>query len=151
VSIDLGNLNSVELLEDQDEGEVTARVGSGARWGNVYAALEPFGLLPVGGRSAEVGVGGFILGGEASIWSWMKEEMLIGNRRYFSSLTTLRLGNRQCQKFRGMTHVIPSLSGKLTNKGCPRQRLNSKHQPRLTRPVLGPSRRRQQLRHRNAF
>ena len=64
VSIDLGSLNSVELLENESEGERIARVGTGARWGDVYAALEPIGVAPVGGRSADVGVGGFILGGE---------------------------------------------------------------------------------------
>ncbi len=54
----------MELLEDESEGERILRVGTGARWDNVYAALEPFGIAPVGGRSADVGVGGFILGGE---------------------------------------------------------------------------------------
>ncbi|KAE9378505.1 FAD-binding domain-containing protein [Stipitochalara longipes BDJ] len=66
VSIDLGSLNSVELLENEGEGERIVRVGTGARWGDVYAALEPFGVFPVGGRSADVGVGGFILGGGIS-------------------------------------------------------------------------------------
>ncbi|PMD44738.1 FAD binding domain-containing protein [Hyaloscypha variabilis F] len=66
VTIDLGSFNSVELLKDESEGERIARVGTGARWGDVYAALEPFGVAPVGGRSADVGVGGFILGGGIS-------------------------------------------------------------------------------------
>lgn len=66
VSIDLGGFNEVELLESGVESEGNqgiVRVGTGARWGDVYGVLLPLGISPVGGRSADVGVGGFILGG----------------------------------------------------------------------------------------
>jgi FAD/FMN-containing dehydrogenase len=66
VSIDLGGFNEVELLESEsacEENQRVVRVGTGARWGEVYGVLLPLGISPVGGRSADVGVGGFILGG----------------------------------------------------------------------------------------
>ncbi|WP_329429409.1 FAD-dependent oxidoreductase [Streptosporangium sp. NBC_01495] len=40
-----------------------ARVGPGARWGQVMTAAEPFGLAPVSGSHADVGVTGYTLGG----------------------------------------------------------------------------------------
>ena len=40
-------------------------VGTGNRWGAVYAALEAYGRTAVGARLSPVGVGGFLLGGEA--------------------------------------------------------------------------------------
>jgi hypothetical protein len=39
-------------------------VGPGANWGRVYGVLDPLNISVVGGRSAEVGVGGFTLGGK---------------------------------------------------------------------------------------
>ena len=41
----------------------TARVGPGATWGEVIDAAAPFGLAPVSGTNATVGVTGFTLGG----------------------------------------------------------------------------------------
>ncbi|KAK2022504.1 FAD-binding domain-containing protein [Colletotrichum zoysiae] len=40
-----------------------ASVQPGSNWGNVYSALEPFGVTAVGGRASVVGVGGFTTGG----------------------------------------------------------------------------------------
>src|SRR5919202_2810930 len=40
-----------------------ARVGPGARWGDVVAAAAPFGLAPLSGSSPSVGVAGYTLGG----------------------------------------------------------------------------------------
>lgn len=40
-----------------------ARVGPGTRWGAVIAAAAPFGLAPLSGTSADVGVVGYTLGG----------------------------------------------------------------------------------------
>ncbi len=40
-----------------------ARVGAGARWGQVLRAAAPFGLAPVSGSSPDVGVVGYTLGG----------------------------------------------------------------------------------------
>jgi FAD/FMN-containing dehydrogenase len=50
-----------EVLVDPDRR--IARVGPGARWGDVIAASAPFGLAPLSGTSATVGVAGYTLGG----------------------------------------------------------------------------------------
>ncbi|KAJ1323573.1 prosolanapyrone-II oxidase [Microdochium nivale] len=54
------NLSSITLGNDH------ASVGPGLRWGAVYNFLDPHGLVVVGGRGAEVGVGGLVLGGGIS-------------------------------------------------------------------------------------
>jgi hypothetical protein len=41
-------------------------VGSGLRWIDVYTELEPLGIMSVGARLPDVGVGGFLLGGGES-------------------------------------------------------------------------------------
>jgi FAD/FMN-containing dehydrogenase len=51
--IDLGHLDRIERV-----GEYTVRVGSGARWARVAAALSPWGLSITSGDSGDVGVGG---------------------------------------------------------------------------------------------
>jgi FAD/FMN-containing dehydrogenase len=48
-----------------DSKTKTAVVGAGMIWGDVYSALEPYGVQAVGGRNAAVGVAGFTLGGGA--------------------------------------------------------------------------------------
>jgi FAD/FMN-containing dehydrogenase len=50
-----------EVLVDPDRR--IARVGPGARWGDVVAAAAPFGLAPVSGSHPTVGVAGYTLGG----------------------------------------------------------------------------------------
>src|SRR3954468_17664060 len=50
-----------EVLVDPDRR--IARVGPGARVGDVVAAAAPFGLSPIAGSHASVGVAGFTLGG----------------------------------------------------------------------------------------
>jgi FAD/FMN-containing dehydrogenase len=45
-----------------------ARVGPGARWSDVIAAAEPFGLAPLSGDTPSVGVAGYTLGGG---YSWL--------------------------------------------------------------------------------
>jgi FAD/FMN-containing dehydrogenase len=50
-----------EVLVDPDRR--IARVGPGARWGDVIAAAAPFGLAPLSGTSPSVGVAGYTLGG----------------------------------------------------------------------------------------
>ncbi len=49
------------VLVDPDRR--TARVGPGATWGDVIEAAAPFGLAPVSGTNATVGVTGFTFGG----------------------------------------------------------------------------------------
>jgi FAD/FMN-containing dehydrogenase len=62
ITIDLKYLNWIELSEDQK----AISIGPGNRWGDVYEKLEPQGLTVVGGRVSNVGVGGFMLGGESA-------------------------------------------------------------------------------------
>ena len=50
-----------EVLVDPERQ--TARVGPGARWGDVIAAAAPLGLAPISGSSTSVGVTGYTLGG----------------------------------------------------------------------------------------
>src|SRR4051794_26255586 len=57
--IDTSRMRSV--LVDPDRR--TARIGPGATWGDVIEAAEPFGLAPVSGTNATVGVTGFTFGG----------------------------------------------------------------------------------------
>lgn len=51
------------MRQGYDEARNVASVGTGARWGDVYADLEDFGVSVTGGRQAIVGVGGLLLGG----------------------------------------------------------------------------------------
>jgi FAD/FMN-containing dehydrogenase len=64
ITIDLKKLDAIE----PDEEGLTTRVGTGARWMDVYKVLEPLNRTVVGGRNSNVGVGGFILGGESHLW-----------------------------------------------------------------------------------
>lgn len=44
----------------------TAKIQPGSDWGHVYEALNPYGVVAVGGRASIVGVGGFTTGGGVS-------------------------------------------------------------------------------------
>jgi FAD/FMN-containing dehydrogenase len=59
VTIDMSAMASVEVSEDRK----VVKVGAGARWGDVYRKLEVMGLGVSGGRVADVGVAGLIIGG----------------------------------------------------------------------------------------
>lgn len=61
ITLDLREIKDLEISEDRE----TAWVGSGNRWGDVYEYLEEWNRTAVGGRDADVGVGGFLLGGES--------------------------------------------------------------------------------------
>ncbi|KAH7355632.1 hypothetical protein BKA66DRAFT_446467 [Pyrenochaeta sp. MPI-SDFR-AT-0127] len=65
ITIDLSTINAVELK--RSAGIVA--VGSGARWQNVYNALDPYSLSVQGGRNGDVGVGGFLTGGGIGFFS----------------------------------------------------------------------------------
>lgn len=65
VTIDLLNLN--QLVVSNDKTEVS--VGAGNRWYDVYTKLDPMGISVVGGRVADIGVGGLTLGGGISFFS----------------------------------------------------------------------------------
>ena len=60
VTIDLARLNQVRLSKDKE----SVMVGAGSRWVDVYRPLEEHGLSAVGGRVADVGVGGLLTGGK---------------------------------------------------------------------------------------
>lgn len=59
LGIDLAKLDNIEVSEDRE----SVTLGPGLRWLDVYTALEPLGLMVIGGRDADVGVGGFLLAG----------------------------------------------------------------------------------------
>lgn len=59
VQIALSRFNQVFY----DASAQTVDVGPGQIWDDVYAALEPYNVTVVGGRTAGVGVGGLLLGG----------------------------------------------------------------------------------------
>jgi FAD/FMN-containing dehydrogenase len=48
---------------DYDRISQTVEIGTGLKWDDVYAALEPHNVSVAGGRLTNVGVGGFTLGG----------------------------------------------------------------------------------------
>lgn len=60
ITIDLSKLNDIHVSDDLE----WARVGTGNRWKAVYSKLEPLNRTVAGGRLGDVGVGGFILGGD---------------------------------------------------------------------------------------
>ncbi|POS76992.1 oxidoreductase [Diaporthe helianthi] len=62
ITIDLSNLNSIDLGVDQS----TVSVGVGTSWDVVYSQLDVLNLTVVGARAAGVGVGGLSLGGGIS-------------------------------------------------------------------------------------
>ncbi|OAA56878.1 FAD binding domain protein [Cordyceps fumosorosea ARSEF 2679] len=65
VNVDLARLRTLRVAPDR--GSVS--VGAGLRWGDVSAALDPLGLAVLGGRDADVGVAGLLLGGGFSFFS----------------------------------------------------------------------------------
>ncbi|KAF3053543.1 hypothetical protein E8E11_011584 [Didymella keratinophila] len=65
VIIDLQYISAVEY----DAEDSLVKVGPGARWSDVFTALEPLGVMTTGGRSSTVGVGGSTLGGGISYFS----------------------------------------------------------------------------------
>jgi hypothetical protein len=65
VTIDLLNMNEISISAD---GKQTS-YGTGNRWIDVYKKIEGQGLAVVGGRVADIGVGGLTLGGGISFFS----------------------------------------------------------------------------------
>lgn len=66
VTLDLTSLNDVGIF--QDGAHVTASVGTGATWGDVYEVLDTHGRSLNGGRASGVGVGGFLSGGCTTLY-----------------------------------------------------------------------------------
>jgi FAD/FMN-containing dehydrogenase len=65
VTIDLKYISSIEYNEKNN----LVKVGPGASWHDVFATLEPLGVITTGGRSATVGVGGLSLAGGISYFT----------------------------------------------------------------------------------
>lgn len=65
VTIDLARINHVRLSDDHTQADF----GPGLLLRDAYAALEPFNLANLGGRTADVGLGGYTIGGGLSALS----------------------------------------------------------------------------------
>ena len=59
LTIDLANLNQIQVSQDK----TLTHIGAGNRWVNVYSKLDEQQLAVIGGRVANIGVGGLTLGG----------------------------------------------------------------------------------------
>lgn len=94
VTIDLVNLKGLRVSKDR----TMTSVGPGNRWVDVYSALDTIGLSVVGGRVADIGVGGLITGGERPAGfhtTRIRVQMTYHwNRRHFLLLWTIWLGMR---------------------------------------------------------
>jgi FAD/FMN-containing dehydrogenase len=75
VVIDLGGLAAVEVV---DHDRHLVRIGGGATWGQVAAALAPHGLGISAGDTTSVGVGGLTLGGGIG-WQVRKYGLALDN------------------------------------------------------------------------
>ncbi|KAG8163055.1 hypothetical protein KVR01_007533 [Diaporthe batatas] len=74
VTLDMGLLDWTRVVEssqstDGEEIAALVDIGPGARWRDVYSALDKHGLMVAGGREGSVGVGGLLLGGGISFLS----------------------------------------------------------------------------------
>jgi FAD/FMN-containing dehydrogenase len=75
VVIDLGGLSTVEIIDRERQ---VVRIGGGATWGQVAAALSPFGLAISSGDTKSVGVGGLTLTGGIG-WKVRKYGLALDN------------------------------------------------------------------------
>ncbi|QUW83945.1 FAD-binding oxidoreductase [Streptomyces mirabilis] len=66
IVVDLSRLNAVEVL---DSRSALVRAEAGARWGEVAAALAPYGLALSSGDTGDVGVGGLATAGGIGLMS----------------------------------------------------------------------------------
>jgi FAD/FMN-containing dehydrogenase len=73
--IDLRHLDGVEVLDAERR---LVRVGGGATWGRVAAALDPYDWALTAGDTTDVGVGGLTLGGGIG-WMVRKHGLAIDN------------------------------------------------------------------------
>lgn len=81
VTIDLSGLNQFSVSEDKK----SAMIGPGLKWGEVYTKLATYGIATPGGRSSQVGVGGYLLGGmqRCDQLSALANRMFTGGSSYF--------------------------------------------------------------------
>lgn len=80
--------------------------GPGLRWGDVYNALDPYGVSVIGGRIPHVGVAGLILGGCSS----RGNSLQFADKDLFRWIVPFLWGVRsrcgQCQELRGRLPVL---------------------------------------------
>ncbi|KAF3903865.1 hypothetical protein ABW20_dc0103725 [Dactylellina cionopaga] len=69
ILVSLTGLDQISYSPSGNGGSGVVYVGSGNRWKAVYSKLDALGITVMGGRSADVGVGGFLLGGGFSYLS----------------------------------------------------------------------------------
>lgn len=127
ILINLAPMNQVTLSADR----LTASIGPGNNWYDVYQVLDPKNVSIIGGREAGVGVGGLTLGGGISYFSG----------RYgwaCDNVRTYEVGS-----------IISMSRAQLTLKDCPCQWKDSQcHLQFSSRPLQSPTRRRRiKLRH----
>ncbi|KAK5086081.1 hypothetical protein LTR70_007316 [Exophiala xenobiotica] len=65
VSISLAKFNQINIAKDKQ----TVDVGTGNKWQAVYEKVEQSGLVVLGGRDGDIGVGGLTTGGGISLFS----------------------------------------------------------------------------------
>ena len=81
VTIDLVRLNGIQVSKNKK----SVVIGAGLRWLDVYQELEKHNLLVVGGRVADVGVGGLLLGGMISYLAFDHADIHKGGISFFSN------------------------------------------------------------------
>ena len=87
VTIDLAKMNKVEVSKDR----ASVYIGAGSQWLDVYNAVEKEDLLVVGGRVADVGVGGLLTGGK-SMTTPIYQTLIFFSRWHQPSFEQTRLG-----------------------------------------------------------
>jgi FAD/FMN-containing dehydrogenase len=60
ILVDMSSFNEVNYVPYKQ----AVVVGSGVRWKDVYSTLDQYNITVVGARIADIGVGGFLLGGK---------------------------------------------------------------------------------------
>lgn len=125
VTIDLVDMKSVEMLKDPS----WAKVGAGHVLGSLYTSLEAKNLSFVGGRAADVGLGGYLLGGGLSNWS----------PKYGLALDNIL-------EYEVSSEERPSMGDRVTSTGCPSKFKHRHDQREVTPgPLLCSSRRHEQF------
>ena len=151
LTIDLANLNEVQVSDDR----TLTSVGAGNRWVDVYSKLDPQQLSVIGGRVADIGVGGLTLGGKKRRCDLMRSKPSDISRWHIILFRPPWLGLWQRSQLSSIfTSEILKTDKPFTNLllGCSCERPDRRYQPPIkSRPLLRPPRRRQQLRHRHTL
>lgn len=90
----LGHMNTTTY----NEATNTASIGPGSTWGAVYTTLKDgWNVTAVGGRSAVVGIGGFVTGGGVSM---LTSGFFSSYRNLILNILTAVLLPQQCPRLR---------------------------------------------------